>query len=331
MCFKLISENINGRKETFTVWKDLDTWVLFDTYFQNEKCRIFFITNIIHYYYWLKENQNNIRDNDYFFIYMTYFHSDSMCRQASNIIDSLKLNKSNFIHMCGDYCEMQHLLYYGFNNSILFNHNALLNENLINIKQVEKIYDAILISRAIPWKRIHLANKINNLAFFTSDPNRKEVEFPNHVNKNISVPYNQINDYINQSKCGLILSEIEGACYSSSEYLLAGIPVVSTVSYGGRDLWYTEENSIICDATEDSVKNSVDQILSRKINPQRIRDKHILLMNHLRSNFINEIDRIFKIHNINIDSRKYFNEKYYTKMNRYNILKKCTEILKNEE
>ena len=38
-----------------------------------------------------------------------------------------------------------------------------------------------------------------------------------------------------QSRCGLALSAQEGAMYASGEYLLAGLPVVTTRSRGGRD------------------------------------------------------------------------------------------------
>ena len=56
----------------------------------------------------------------------------------------------------------------------------------------------------------------------------------------------------------------EGANYSSSEYLLCGLPVVSTESSGGRDYWFDDYNSIICKPNEDSVKKC-DEFVYKKI------------------------------------------------------------------
>ncbi len=80
-------------------------------------------------------------------------------------------------------------------------------------------------------------------------------------------------------------------------------------------------NSIVCEPNEDSVKESVDIILNKLKNNEIIREKIridcINKMNNLRLNFINKTDEIFKKHNINIDSNRYFNEKYFHKMCKY--------------
>ena len=49
---------------------------------------------------------------------------------------------------------------------------------------------------------------------------------------------------------GGVFSEEEGACWASSEYLLCGLPVVSTHSRGGRDVWYSGHNSLIVEPTQ---------------------------------------------------------------------------------
>ena len=48
----------------------------------------------------------------------------------------------------------------------------------------------------------------------------------------------EVNNFLNQCKVGIILSEVEGANYASIQYLLAGLPVVSTKSKGGRDVFF---------------------------------------------------------------------------------------------
>ena len=94
---------------------------------------------------------------------------------------------------------------------------------------------------------------------------------------------------------GLILSEFEGACYSSSEYLLCGIPVVSTFSFGGRDIWYNSYNSIICNPTPEAVSDAVKKLSSYNRDPHRIRQMHINLAKTFRANFINMLRQILVI------------------------------------
>lgn len=48
----------------------------------------------------------------------------------------------------------------------------------------------------------------------------------------------KINEIYGQSRCGLILSAEEGACFAAMEYLLCGLPVVTTPNIGGRDEFF---------------------------------------------------------------------------------------------
>ncbi len=43
---------------------------------------------------------------------------------------------------------------------------------------------------------------------------------------------------LNACRVGMCLSETEGAMFAAVEYLLCGLPVVSTPSQGGRDVWF---------------------------------------------------------------------------------------------
>jgi hypothetical protein len=58
---------------------------------------------------------------------------------------------------------------------------------------------------------------------------------------------------INKAHVGLCLSAEEGAMFVSAEYLLCGIPVVSTRNKGGRDVMFTPEHVFIADDTPESV------------------------------------------------------------------------------
>jgi glycosyltransferase involved in cell wall biosynthesis len=95
-----------------------------------------------------------------------------------------------------------------------------------------------------------------------------------------------IRHHINSSVCGLMLSDIEGACYASTEYLLCGVPVVTTKSFGGRDEYYEEENHLTVRATPahvaEGVSYFVDKYKHDRINHAAIRARAVLKQRLLR-------------------------------------------------
>jgi Iap family predicted aminopeptidase len=118
---------------------------------------------------------------------------------------------------------------------------------------------------------------------------------PNFNNKNYKrLNKNEINDYYNQSLVGGIFSECEGACFASSQYLLAGLPVISINSVGGRDIWYNKDNSIICEnLTEDSICEALEiakqKLQTGEFNREKIRNIHLKQMDEHRNTIINYI------------------------------------------
>ena len=114
---------------------------------------------------------------------------------------------------------------------------------------MEKIYDAIYVGGIRPQKNHNLTCLLNNTLFISDTNNKFDTNKSNKILINVNT--HDIVNYINKAKCGLILSEHEGGCYSSTEYLLCGIPVVSCKnsknwSTGGREIYYNDYNSIQC-------------------------------------------------------------------------------------
>ena len=133
-----------------------------------------------------------------------------------------------------------------------------------------------------------MANKVEKLALIAGDTSGDLiVDIPPHVYRNDRhLSPEEVIDKLSQSKVGLILSEYEGACYSSSEYLLCGLPVVSTYSGGGRSYWFNDYNSIVCPPDADAIAESVKKLASYNRDPVRIRESHIQQAKRLRRNFI---------------------------------------------
>ena len=114
-----------------------------------------------------------------------------------------------------------------------------------------------------------------------------------------------------------MLSAMEGACFSSSEYLLCGVPVVSTKSLGGRDFWYNDYNSIICDDDEDSIAKGVEFFKNNPRDGERIRKDHIFLAQEQREKFITTLQLVFNRYNLQIDAKEYFKKTYFHKMRKF--------------
>jgi len=195
---------------------------------------------------------------------------------------------------------------------VLASHNAFIDETIYNINPLEKKYDMIINSCFEKYKRRHLANLIQNIihiGYYQSTNNNemytpKTGFCPNFMKEERNIKnYKHIDiddcvKYYNSSKVGGIFSQVEGACFSSGEYLLCGLPVVSTYCSGGREHWYNEENSILCNPTEIDVKNAFDKAINNlktgKFNPQKIRQLHLDEMENHRNNLTYAVINLFK-------------------------------------
>jgi len=200
----------------------------------------------------------------------------------------------------------------------VINHNAWLDENLImKPLALQKRYRAVYVARRSAFKRHFLASKVKGLALVAGN---------NHGNAMADVPphdylnekpltASEVCEKINEASCGLVLSASEGACFSSSEYLLCGVPVVSTPSTGGRDVWYNEYNSIVCEPNEDAVAAAVAEFVRHPRNAERIRQMHVEQANMYRKRFIAVLGDVLRRFGVtDIDAADYFHTNFFHKM-----------------
>ena len=89
-----------------------------------------------------------------------------------------------------------------------------------------------------------------------------------------------------QSWCGLALSAQEGAMYASGEYLLAGLPVVTTRSRGGRDAFYHPDYVATVEDRPEAVAAAVLDFKERKLDPATVRNRTIALFREHRRRLI---------------------------------------------
>jgi len=131
-------------------------------------------------------------------------------------------------------------------------------------------------------------------------------------------PY-EVNELLNQSYMGIILSQAEGACMAVGEYLLAGLPILTIDgARGGRNDFLNENNAFFCKPEANSVAEGIEYTLKRKIDRQRIRDE---FAKHCYPFSYKELQNLAEI--VALKSGKIIgkvNEKYIDRLHAYSSL-----------
>jgi glycosyltransferase involved in cell wall biosynthesis len=209
----------------------------------------------------------------------------------------------------------------GFNSSYV-NFACFIDERIFRpqFPAADKRFDAVYTARfsrerGQELKRHYLTRKIPQLAlldpvYASNDPayRKRYAEAPNCAFVNDRrLPPSEVAAIIRQSWCGLSLSRLEGVCRASAEYLLCGIPVVSTLSRGGRDVWYDDTNSIIVpDASPESIHAAVEHFKRHPPDPQLIHDGFLSKARIFRDRFISDvIGKILADFDVPLDPRSF--------------------------
>jgi glycosyltransferase involved in cell wall biosynthesis len=182
--------------------------------------------------------------------------------------------------------------------------NAYVNEHVFRITEERKTYDAVYAARMVPYKRLHLAAKIPRLFVQTYGDCRapdgaydlhRYVPALRHAAYNrhwISVE--EIVAIYNQAGVGLALSKCEGAMLASVEYMLCGVPQVSTPCRGGREQFFDTRYVKIVDPTTAAVAAGVTEMISRQVDPYLVRKETLkkLQVHRLRlCTYVSEVIR----------------------------------------
>lgn len=229
---------------------------------------------------------------------------------------SLKKRKINMILLNNSIQEHNFAKLFGFESYFINQNIHSCEHNFYVNESVQKKYDAIYTATAAKYKRLELATLVKNLfvlTYFWPDIRNDIGEWDLHsFEPRISqcdfnrfrIEAEEICKKINESRCGLALSKKEGAMWAIAEYLLCGIPVVSTKSKGGRDFFFSNENSIICKDTPEAIKYNVEEINKRNYNPYKIRNSTLLLMKQYRYKYIELVFDLYKKNNIKLPNEE---------------------------
>jgi uncharacterized protein (TIGR01627 family) len=236
---------------------------------------------------------------------------------AAAVIGAARLHQVRYpghqlVFICNTAEERDRLVAGGL-RALLLNKNCLVSERIFRpLPDVDVEFDAIYNARFDPLKRHELAGQVENLAYLSYDDpantaeSRKEqrelflrlmAEHPNHVLLNptdealpVRLPAKEVNVALNRAAVGLCLSRMEGANYASLEYMLAGLPVVSTPSIGGREMYFDPEFCIVCDPDPVAVREAVESLRSRHIPREYVRERTLARIEPERRRLLTLLD-----------------------------------------
>lgn len=206
--------------------------------------------------------------------------------------------------------------------ALFLNKNFTVSDQMFRPLASAKVeFDAVYVARLVPEKRHELAAAIPRVGYvaymeFTRDDQQEQdrreqfrglhasllAQNPTHALLNevaddglpVAMSHQQVNDALSRAAVGLILSEVEGSSYASMEYLLPGLPVVSTPSKGGRDVFFDSEFCVVCDPDPASVRDAVAALRARNIPREVIRAKTLAKIQPERDRFLSLVDDLIE-------------------------------------
>lgn len=184
---------------------------------------------------------------------------------------------------------------------MLVNQNQFLNRNEFRpIPDTPKTYHAVYNAGLYNYKRHHLAQKIKDLALIARGSGDAEaietvkcmegVHLVNFTSGNYRWQSpEEVNLIYNQSYCGLCLSKTEGAMKACMEYMLSGIPIVTTVNKGGRDYFLDGRFTIWTEDDPNSVAEAVEWLVAEEISAEFIRNETLHKLLQANEMFVRQL------------------------------------------
>jgi len=298
-----------------TTFKPCYVWpgktIPFRIYYSDDRIRIFIIENLQFNFTWMNKYKDLFKSTDYFIVANTTHYHEWLVNEASDMFEALGMNKSQFKILFNNEKEKDLFQKYGFNGKISNKYAWMADQTLYKPNNnIEKKYLAIFIGRFTESNRLDLLSEIEDLALIESNSyGLQTIEPPkNTYFSKDKISNEEIRLKINESKYAVTLSEIDMAEYSICNYLLCGIPIITTNNEGGRNFWLTDLNSITVKPDKEEIKKAIMSYSEPRIN--EIREDCIAKIKEQHSEFAAIIDEILRENNIH-----YLNTELFTKEN----------------
>jgi glycosyltransferase involved in cell wall biosynthesis len=222
-----------------------------------------------------------------------------------NYLDEFPLHR--FVHLAKSPDELAALASVGL-TSVYCHTNCLIDTTYYHPEATaEAVFDAVYDARLMPYKRHELAVDVPSLALTYADdwqgpstlePVRALLPRAYFANHDPGPGYRQlspaeVNRLYCASRVGLCLSAEEGGMYASTQYLLSGLPVVTTKASGGRDAFFDPGFVTTVDDDPASVAEAVRELGQRDLDRGEIRRSTLALVDEHRSRFVQVVCDIF--------------------------------------
>lgn len=262
-------------------------------------------------------------------------------RELVNTIAEIhsKHNGIHFTFLCNSPTEQHNLADHGL-DAVFCHQNAFIDDNLYPIiPNAQKLYDAIYIARVTPFKRQELARDIKTLRLIGwTSPLEKEyfdsvMALMPQAKWQVNVASNKIHKEINASRVGLCLSKEEGAMFVSAEYMLCGIPAVTTHNQGGREHMFPDNAFCYVEDNPESVAEGVHKMIEKSPPPEEIRQAYIEKMHEHRQIFIEQVQKIIDSTGKDLEFKQFWNKIFIHKFGlrrRISIWKKIRNGIKRK-
>lgn len=229
-----------------------------------------------------------------------------------------------FVHLCNEE-ELVEALRFSQTQAVHCSHNAFIDERIYRPLGGEKLYTAVYNARFSAWKRHQLVEQIpgqtlliggvrtgsDSLEHFRAMQQRlPRATFTHAHDPNAWLPHQEVNQLINSAQVGLCLSACEGAMFSSIEYLLAGLPVVSTHNRGGRNHFFDGRFCRIVHPNADLVATAVEELIQLRLDPSFIRQETLKKIWPHRQRYVEVLQKIFQQERRGVDASRFLYEQF---------------------
>ncbi len=198
------------------------------------------------------------------------------------------------------------------------NHNIFASEDVFRpLPDVGIEFDAVYNARPSPMKRHELASLIERILYISFvSPGQEALHSRSVVSELLkrargrllaneivdgfprAMNATAVNSWLARAAVGLCLSEEEGAMYASIEYMLAGLPIVSVPSRGGRDVFFDPDFCIITKPEPHSVREAVETLRDRNIPRSYVRSRTLAKLTFERHRFLAFVEGIKARHGV---------------------------------
>lgn len=177
--------------------------------------------------------------------------------------------------------------------------NIYIDARTFSVAPTEKLHDAVYVAQLMPFKRHELARDVERAVIVTGhlDPSKLApyiAKAPGATFPRERLSKAEIAELFNASVCTLALSAVEGGMLASFESLLCGVPVVSTPSKGGRDVFFDEQNSVIVEPTAAAVAAGVEALKRTPRDPHAIRASALAKLEEHKLRFCDYVSDLSK-------------------------------------